>query len=68
MAIAAEQAEQTVRVHETPHEVHVEITFPAAEQEPQVLLGITRHGVDVRVFRPTGTGALYRPSPDATRT
>jgi hypothetical protein len=66
MATAARDAQEAVRVHETPHQIHVEIELDAAEAEPQVLVGLTPHGVDVRVFRTPAHDATGRPNPDAT--
>lgn len=66
MTAAAVQSEQSVRVHETPHEIHVEIELPPGEGEPQVMLMVSRHGVDVRVFRPLVPGAAFHSNPNAT--
>lgn len=68
MAAAAVQSEQSVRVHETPHEIHVEIELPAGEGEPQVLVAMSRHGLDVRVLRPLEPGAPFHSNPNATPT
>ena len=68
MAAAAVQSEQSVRVHETPHEIHVEIELPPGEGEPQVMLMVSRHGVDVRVFRPLEPNAASHSNPTATPT
>lgn len=68
MTAAAVESEQSVRVHETPHEIHVEIELPPGEGEPQVMLMVSRHGVDVRVFRPLEPGAAFHSNPNATPT
>lgn len=68
MATAAERSVQSVRVHETPHEIHVEVELPPEEAEPQVMLMVSRHGIDIRIFRPLERGAALHSNPNATPT
>jgi hypothetical protein len=59
MAIAVEHPARSVRVHETPYELRVEIELP--EGEPQLMFAVTKRGLEIRVFRP------YKPyEPDGT--
>lgn len=64
MAIAAERLARSVRVHETPHELRVEIELP--EGEPQLMFAVTRRGLEIRVFRPLEPDATWHSNPNAT--
>lgn len=65
MATAVEHPTQSVRVHETPHELRIEIELP--DGEPQLMFAVTRRGLEIRVFRPFEPG-VWRSSPDAVPT
>jgi hypothetical protein len=64
MSIAAERPTQSVRVHETAHELRVEIELP--EGEPQFMFVVARGGLEIRVFRPLEPDATWHSNPNAT--
>lgn len=59
-------AGQAVHVHETPHELRVEIPLPHGE--PQFLVAVTSRGLEIRVFRPLEPLLPWHSNPDATPT
>jgi hypothetical protein len=49
MTTAPQIPTETVRVHETPYVLRVEIDLP--DHDPQILFAVTSHGLEIRVFR-----------------
>ena len=66
MTIAGEISGRCVSVSETPYELRVEIELP--EGEPQLLLAVTKRGLEIRVFRPLDPAAAWHSNPDAVPT
>jgi hypothetical protein len=63
MTTAAQIPTETVRVHETPYVIRVEIDLP--DDNPQMLFALTSRGLEIRVFRsvdgPLSGGEARRP-------
>jgi hypothetical protein len=67
VAAAAEHHAQCVHVHETPHELRVEIELPDGEP-PQFIFAVTRRGLELRVFRPFELETTWHSNTDAVPT
>ena len=48
MTTTPEPATETVRVHETPYVLRVEIDLP--DGKPQMLFAVTSRGLEIRIF------------------
>jgi hypothetical protein len=48
MTTTPQPATETVRVHETPYVLRVEIDLPDAK--PQMLFAVTNRGLEIRIF------------------
>jgi hypothetical protein len=64
MATTVEHPVQSVRVHDAPHELRIEITLP--EGDPHVLVATRGRELEIRVFRPLEPVVPWHASPDAT--
>jgi hypothetical protein len=66
MATAVGHHTHAVHVHETPHELRVEIALPHGK--PQFLVAATNRGLEIRVFRPLESVLPWHSNPDAMPT
>jgi hypothetical protein len=64
MATTAEHPAQAVRVHDSAHELRIEITLP--EGDPHVVVATRGRELEIRVFRPVEPVVPWHASPDAT--
>ena len=64
MATTVGHSAQAVRVHDSPHELRIDVTLP--EGDPHVVVATRGRALEIRVFRPVEPVVPWHASPDAT--
>ena len=64
MATTVGQSAHAVRVHDSPHELRIDVTLP--EGDPHVVVATRGRELEIRIFRPVEPVVPWHASPDAT--